>query len=203
MARSGVSILGASWRRPTLMLHVGLDLSRRRLDVCLLAGDGEPDTTESDTSAPSGASASNADRRSPRSTSQGSSPRRSGTCSRSDVRRLRDTRHPADHPAPPDHRGQARRPQAARCEHGEWRFAGSDLKRSASKWRCPTGECKPASVWVKADHLHPLVPRETPRFAKLYEGRGAVEREFGRLKNEWALAPLRVRGLIRARLHAT
>jgi len=24
------------------MLHAGLDLSRRRLDVCLLAGDGEP-----------------------------------------------------------------------------------------------------------------------------------------------------------------
>ena len=32
------------------------------------------------------------------------------------------------------------------CEHGEWRFAGADYKRGASKWRCPTGECKPASV---------------------------------------------------------
>jgi hypothetical protein len=32
--------------------------------------------------------------------------------------------------------------------------------------------------------------------------RGAVEREFGRLKNEWALAPLRVRGIERVRLHA-
>jgi hypothetical protein len=30
----------------------------------------------------------------------------------------------------------------------------------------------------------------------------AVEREFGRLKHEWALLPLRVRGLERARLHA-
>jgi hypothetical protein len=28
-----------------------------------------------------------------------------------------------------------------------------------------------------------------------------VEREFGRLKNEWALAPLRVRGLERVKLH--
>ena len=28
-----------------------------------------------------------------------------------------------------------------RCKHGEWRFAGSDYKRKASKWRCPTGEC--------------------------------------------------------------
>jgi hypothetical protein len=32
--------------------------------------------------------------------------------------------------------------------------------------------------------------------------RSAVEREFGRLKNDWALAPLRVRGLDRVRLHA-
>jgi len=29
-----------------------------------------------------------------------------------------------------------------------------------------------------------------------------VEREFGRLNHEWALAPLRVRGLDRVRLHA-
>jgi hypothetical protein len=35
-----------------------------------------------------------------------------------------------------------------------------------------------------------------------YSSRGAVEREFGRLKHEWALAPLRVRGLDRVRLHA-
>jgi hypothetical protein len=32
------------------------------------------------------------------------------------------------------------------CEHGEWRFAGADHKRKATKWRCPTGECKPASA---------------------------------------------------------
>jgi transposase len=57
-------------------------------------------------------------------------------------------------------------------------------------------------MWVKAGRLHPLVPRETLRFTKLYKGRAAVEREFGRLKNDWALAPLRVRGLDRVRLHA-
>jgi hypothetical protein len=28
-----------------------------------------------------------------------------------------------------------------------------------------------------------------------------VEREFGRLKNEWVLAPLRVRGIDRIQLH--
>jgi hypothetical protein len=88
------------------------------------------------------------------------------------------------------------------CEHGEWRFAGSDSKRGASKWRCPSAECKPASQWVKADRLHPLIPRETPRFTALYRHRAAVEREFGRLKHQWALAPLRVRGLDRVRLHA-
>jgi hypothetical protein len=88
------------------------------------------------------------------------------------------------------------------CGHGEWTFAGADYKRAATKWRCPTGECKPASRWVKADRLHPLIPRETPRYRSLYRGRAAVEREFGRPKHEWARAPLRVRGLDRVRLHA-
>jgi hypothetical protein len=44
--------------------------------------------------------------------------------------------------------------------------------------------------------------RETLRFKGLYRNRGAVEREFGRLKHEWALSPLRVRGIERVRLHA-
>jgi hypothetical protein len=57
-------------------------------------------------------------------------------------------------------------------------------------------------VWVKADRLHPLVPRESERSRKLYRGRGAVEREFGRLKHEWGMLPLRVRGVERVRLHA-
>jgi len=35
-----------------------------------------------------------------------------------------------------------------------------------------------------------------------YRGRYAVEREFGRLKHEYALAPLRVRGIERVALHA-
>ena len=77
------------------------------------------------------------------------------------------------------------------------RFAGADYTRKATKWRCPTGECKPASVWVKADRLHPLIPRETLRWKGLYRGRASVEREFGRLKNEWGLTPLRVRRIER------
>ena len=36
----------------------------------------------------------------------------------------------------------------------------------------------------------------------LYRGRAAVEREFGRLKHDYGLAPLRVRGLARVQLHA-
>jgi hypothetical protein len=88
------------------------------------------------------------------------------------------------------------------CEHGTWTFAGADYKRRATKWRCPTGECQPASKWIKADRLHPLIPRESERSRKLYRSRGAVEREFGRLKHEWSLLPLRVRGIERVRLHA-
>lgn len=88
------------------------------------------------------------------------------------------------------------------CEHGDWTFAGSDRKRGASKWRCPTGECAPASTWIAASRLHPLIPRESKRWKAAYRKRAAVEREFGRLKHSFGLKPLRVRGLDRVRLHA-
>jgi len=88
------------------------------------------------------------------------------------------------------------------CEHGTWTFAGTDFKRKLTKWRCPTGECKPASVWRKASRLHPLIPRESKRWGDLYRQRGSVERAFGRLKNEAGLAPLRVRGIEKVALHA-
>lgn len=89
-----------------------------------------------------------------------------------------------------------------RCKHGVWQFAGADYKRGASKWRCPEGKCSPASVWKKADRLFPLIPRYTKRWKTLYCGRASVEREFGRLKNEWSLTPLRVRRIERVKLHA-
>jgi hypothetical protein len=57
-------------------------------------------------------------------------------------------------------------------------------------------------VWIKADRLHPLIPRETLRWKGLYRGRASVERVNGRLKNEWSLTPLRVRRIERVRLHA-
>ena len=88
-----------------------------------------------------------------------------------------------------------------KCDHGTWTFAGSDAKRGAAKYRCPTGECTPASVWIKADRLHTFIPRETARWKSLYNGRVSVEREFGTLKHRWALLPLRTRTLARVGLH--
>jgi len=88
------------------------------------------------------------------------------------------------------------------CSHGTWKFAGADRRRGAAKWRCPTGECAPASMWRTASRLHPLIPRESKRWKAAYRKRAAVEREFGRLKTEWGLGPLRVRGIERVRLHA-
>lgn len=88
------------------------------------------------------------------------------------------------------------------CEHGRWTFAGADFGRKATKWRCPTGECPPKSVWLKADRRNPLIPRETKRWRDLYRGRASVEREFGRLKHQYGLAPIRVRGLACVQLHA-
>ena len=41
----------------------------------------------------------------------------------------------------------------------------------------------------------------TDRWKSLYHQRGGVEREFGRLKHEWGMLPLRVRRLPRVRLH--
>ena len=87
------------------------------------------------------------------------------------------------------------------CEHGTWTFAGADFQRNRTKWRCPTGRCSPKSLWRKASRLHPLIPRETPRWRSLYRARAAVEREFGRLKHDYGLAPLRVRSLQRVALH--
>jgi transposase len=46
------------------------------------------------------------------------------------------------------------------------------------------------------------IPYGTDEWKRLYRGRSAVEREFGRLKNEYGLAPLRTRGIDRVRIHA-
>jgi len=46
------------------------------------------------------------------------------------------------------------------------------------------------------------IPRKSDEWRRLYSGRSAVEREFGRLKHNYGLAFLRVRGIERVRLHA-
>jgi len=61
---------------------------------------------------------------------------------------------------------------------------------------------QPALPLALGGRLFPRIPRHTQRFRDLYRGRASVEREFGRLKHDYGLAPLRVRGLARVRLHA-
>jgi len=46
------------------------------------------------------------------------------------------------------------------------------------------------------------IPYGSDEWKRLYRGRSAVESEFGRLKHDYGLAPLRVRGIERVRLHA-
>jgi hypothetical protein len=46
------------------------------------------------------------------------------------------------------------------------------------------------------------IARGEDEWKRLYRGRSAVEREFGRLKHHYGLAMLRVRGIDRVRLHA-
>ena len=46
------------------------------------------------------------------------------------------------------------------------------------------------------------IPRSSSLWRRLYRRRSAVEREFGRLKYDYGLALLRVRGIERVRLHA-
>lgn len=52
-------------------------------------------------------------------------------------------------------------------------------KAGAANYRCPSGECFPAAVWIKADRLHTLIPRESDRWKAIYRTRTGVEREFG------------------------
>jgi hypothetical protein len=46
---------------------------------------------------------------------------------------------------------------------------------------------QPKSTW--AGRRNPLLRRESKRWRRLYRGRAAVEREFGRLKHEFGLTP--------------
>jgi DDE family transposase len=60
---------------------------------------------------------------------------------------------------------------------------------------------QPALPLALGGRLFPRIARHTERFKRLYRRRVMVEREFGRLKHELGLAPLRVRGLAKVQLH--
>ncbi len=47
-----------------------------------------------------------------------------------------------------------------------------------------------------------MIPHRSQRWKALYRRRSAVEREVGRLKHNYSLLPLRVRGLDRVQVHA-
>ena len=87
------------------------------------------------------------------------------------------------------------------CDHDAWTFAGSDARRGAAKYRCPSGECAPGSTWTKADRLRTLMPRGSLRWKALYRGRGAVDGPSVARSTSGAMLPLRVRRIERVRLH--
>lgn len=64
-------------------------------------------------------------------------------------------------------------------------------------------DCVPI-VSLRKERPIPLlpIPYGSVEWKRLYRGRAAIERENGRLKDEYGLAPLRVRGLGRVQLHA-
>ncbi len=77
------------------------------------------------------------------------------------------------------------------------------LARSRETGRAVLRGCVPI-VCLRKGRPIPLtaIPYGTDDWKRLYRGRAAVEREFGRLKHDYGLAPLRVRGLTRVQLHA-
>jgi Transposase DDE domain len=78
---------------------------------------------------------------------------------------------------------------------------GYDNRRVMDEMR--ERDCVPIVALRKGSPI-PLdrIPYGSPEWKRLYRGRAAVEREFGRLKHDYGLAPLRVRGLQRVQLHA-
>ena len=68
---------------------------------------------------------------------------------------------------------------------------------------CRERGCVPI-VCLRKGRPIPLVaiPYGSAEWKRLYRGRAAVEREVGRLKHDYGLSPLRVRGIERVALHA-
>jgi hypothetical protein len=81
---------------------------------------------------------------------------------------------------------------------------GRNLRQQRRQLVGPCADSRdPASVNLQVHDAASAVLAPAHHAADLsHDSRAAVEREFGRLKHEWALLPLRVRGLDRVRLHA-
>jgi hypothetical protein len=86
------------------------------------------------------------------------------------------------------------------CEHGE------GASRATIRVRLPSGAARLASASPRVDGSRPTAcirSSHVRRSAGASPTRAArPSNAFGRLKNEWAMLPLRVRGLQRVRLHA-
>ena len=118
------------------------------------------------------------------------------------LRGLRTEQLPADHPAPQDTSRQARCPArpGVRARHLDVRRSGLPAqadevalpdRRMLTQERLAEG----VSGCTRSSRVRQA------RWRSLYRARAAVEREFGRLKHDYGLAPLRVRGLERVALH--
>ena len=83
---------------------------------------------------------------------------------------------------------------------GKGRNKGDDRKPVGLLF---AGSCVPI-VSLRKGRPIPLsaIPYGSDEWKRLYRGRASVERECGRLKHDYGLAPLRVRGLERVALHA-
>jgi hypothetical protein len=93
-------------------------------------------------------------------------------------------------------RARSRLPASHRCD-------GSRVRQQPRHGRDARARLRPHR---RASQGRPIpltqIPYGSPEWKRLYHRRVAVEREFGRLKHEYALAPLRIRGLARVQLHA-
>ncbi len=87
--------------------------------------------------------------------------------------------------------------------HPEVCIADKGYDHSRVYDECRDRECLPI-ICLRKGRPIPLspVPHGSDEWKRIYRQRGAVEREFGRLKHDYGLSPLRVRGLAKVQLHA-
>jgi hypothetical protein len=122
-----------------------------------------------------------------------------------DLQRVRgpgSSRLSPDHPSPQDPRRSPRRPQRAVLRSRRVAVCGVRFEARRVQMALPDRRVQARKPVDQGEPPSPLGPARDSALAQALQGRASVEREFGRLKNDWALAPLRVRGLERVQLHA-